>query len=65
MVAQEIAVEVQPWRPIFEKCSHLREKGGGLIFSQVCMMGCIGRISHTNLKKSYGDFRNRNFEKFT
>ena len=27
MVAQEIAVEVQPWRPIFEKCSHLREKG--------------------------------------
>ena len=23
MVAPEIAVEVQPWRPIFEKCSHL------------------------------------------
>ena len=31
MVAPEIAVEVQPWRPIFEKCSHLREKGGVLI----------------------------------
>jgi hypothetical protein len=26
----EIALEVQPWRPIFEKCSHLREKGGVL-----------------------------------
>jgi hypothetical protein len=49
-VAPEIAVEVQPWRPIFEKCSHLREKGGVLIFSQVCMVGCMGRISHTNLK---------------
>ena len=24
------AVELQPWRPIFEKCPHLREKGGVL-----------------------------------
>ena len=23
----------------------------------------MGRISHTNLKNSYGDFQNRNFEK--
>ena len=30
MVAPEIAVEVQPWTPIFGKCSHLREKGGVL-----------------------------------
>jgi hypothetical protein len=30
VVAPEIAVEVQPRRPIFEKCSHLREKGGVL-----------------------------------
>ena len=30
MVASEIAVEVQPREPIFEKCPHLREKGGVL-----------------------------------
>jgi hypothetical protein len=30
VVAPEIAVEVQPRRPIFEKCPHLREKGGVL-----------------------------------
>jgi hypothetical protein len=30
VVAPEIAVEVQPLRSIFEKCSHLREKGGVL-----------------------------------
>jgi hypothetical protein len=28
VVGPEIAVEVQPWRQIFEKCSYLREKGG-------------------------------------
>jgi hypothetical protein len=28
MVHPEIAVEIVPWSPIFEKCSHLREKGG-------------------------------------
>ena len=27
-----------------------------------CMVGCMGRISH-KFKKSYGDLRNRNFEK--
>ena len=30
MVAPEIKLEVQPRRPIFEKCSHLRDKGGVL-----------------------------------
>jgi hypothetical protein len=28
MVVSGIAVELQSRRPIFEKCSHLREKGG-------------------------------------
>ena len=32
LVAPEIAVEVQPTWPIFEKCSHFQEKGGVLIF---------------------------------
>ena len=30
MVAHGIAIKVQPWSPIFEKCPHLREKGGVL-----------------------------------
>ena len=30
VVAPEISVEVQPREPIFEKCPHLREKGGVL-----------------------------------
>ena len=30
MVAPGIAIEVQPWSPIFEKCPHLRDKGGVL-----------------------------------
>jgi hypothetical protein len=30
MVALEIENEVQPWSPIFEKCPHIREKGGKL-----------------------------------
>ena len=30
MVVGGIAIELQPWRPIFEKCPHLREKGGVL-----------------------------------
>ena len=49
MVAPEIAVEVQPWSPIFEKCPHLREKGGVLtkiwynrnrLSHTVCMQIC-------------------------
>jgi hypothetical protein len=30
MVPLGIAIELEPWRPTFEKCSHLREKGGVL-----------------------------------
>ena len=30
MVVYGIAIELQPWSPIFEKCPHLREKGGVL-----------------------------------
>ena len=30
MVVSGIAIELQPSWPIFEKCSHLREKGGVL-----------------------------------
>ena len=30
MVVSGIAIELQPWSPIFEKCSHLRAKGGVL-----------------------------------
>jgi hypothetical protein len=33
MVESGIAIGLQPWSPIFEKSSHLREKGGVLIFS--------------------------------
>ena len=30
MVVSGIGIKLQPWRPIFEKCPHLREKGGVL-----------------------------------
>jgi hypothetical protein len=30
MVVSGIVIELQPWSPIFEKCPHLREKGGVL-----------------------------------
>jgi hypothetical protein len=30
MVERGIAIEFQPWRPIFEKCPNLREKEGVL-----------------------------------
>jgi hypothetical protein len=29
MAERGIAIEFQPWRPIFEKCPYLREKRGG------------------------------------
>ena len=31
MVLSGIAIELEPWSPIFEKCPHLREKGGVLM----------------------------------
>ena len=51
LVQSKIESWIVPTWPIFEKSSHLREKGGVLIFSRVFMVGCMGRISHTNLKK--------------
>jgi hypothetical protein len=30
MVLSRISIELVTWRPIFEKCPHLREKGGVL-----------------------------------
>ena len=30
MVLSGITIELEPWSPIFEKCPHLREKGGVL-----------------------------------
>jgi hypothetical protein len=30
MVERGFVIEFQPWRPIFEKCSHLPRKGGVL-----------------------------------
>jgi hypothetical protein len=35
LVVSGIEIELQPTWPIFEKCSHLREKGRVLIFSRV------------------------------
>jgi hypothetical protein len=38
-----IEIELQPWSPIFEKSSHLREKGGVLIFSPGLYGGLYGQ----------------------
>ena len=43
MVAPGIAIEVQPWSPIFEKCPHLREKGG--VLTEIWHIR--NRLSHT------------------
>ena len=50
LVPRGIEFPVVPTEPIFEKCSHLREKGGVLIFFSGLYGGLYGRISHTNLK---------------
>ena len=52
-----------PWRPIFEKCSHLREKGKVLIFFPGLYGWLYGQNLPYKFKKSYGDFLNRNFDK--
>jgi hypothetical protein len=62
MVEHVIAIEFQPWSPIFEKSSHLREKGGVLM---LLYGGLYGQNPPYKFKKMYGDFRNRNFEKIT
>jgi hypothetical protein len=43
MVVSGIAIELQPWRPIFEKCPHLREKGGVLNKFGIVEIGCPGQ----------------------
>ena len=63
MVPRGTAVELVPSWPIFEKSSHLREKGGVLIFFPGLYGGLYGQNLPYKFKKSYGDFRNRNFEK--
>ena len=49
--------------PIFEKCSHLRKKGGVLMLSPGLCDGLYGQNLPYKFENSYGDFRNRNFEK--
>jgi hypothetical protein len=63
MVVSGIAIELQPWSPIFEKSSHIREKVGVLIFFVGLYGGLYGQNLPYKFKKSYGDFQNRNFEK--
>jgi hypothetical protein len=53
---------VVPTWPIFEKSSHLREKGGVLIFFPGLYGGLYGQNLPYKFKKSHGDFQNRNFE---
>ena len=50
-------------RPIFEKSSHLLEKGGVLIFFPGLYGALYGQNLPYKFKKTYGDFQNRNFEK--
>ena len=50
VVAPEIAVEVQPRRPIFEKSSHLREKGGVLmLFKTTRHLGAKAQYSYSHV----------------
>jgi hypothetical protein len=58
-----IAIELQPTWPIFEKYSHLREKGGVLIYFPGLYGGLYGQNLPYKFKNSYGEFQNRNFEK--
>jgi hypothetical protein len=53
MVVSGIEIELQPWRPIFEKFSHLREKGGVLIFFPGLYGGLYGQNLPYKFKKSY------------
>jgi hypothetical protein len=47
---------VVPREPIFEKCSHLREIGGVLIFFSGLYGGLYGQNLPYKFKKSSGDF---------
>jgi hypothetical protein len=63
MVRWGIQFPTVPREPIFEKSSHLREKGGVLIFFPGLYGGLYGQNLPYEFKKSYGDLWNRNFEK--
>ena len=56
--------QIEPREPIFEKCSHLRKKGGWMLmlFPGLCG-GLYGHNLQYKFENSYGDFWNRNFEK--
>ena len=47
---------LQPTWPIFEKCSHLREIEGVLIFLPGLYGGLYGQNLSYKFKNSYGDF---------
>jgi hypothetical protein len=55
--------QMEPREPIFEKCSHLREKGGVQIFFPGLYGGLYGQNLPHKFKKSHGDFQDRKFEK--
>ena len=50
VVAPESAVEVQPREPIFEKCPHIREKGGVLTLKTPRWVCAYPYSSLVNLK---------------
>jgi hypothetical protein len=54
-----IEFPIVPRRPIFQKSSHLLEKGGVLIFSPGLYGGLYGQNLPYKFKNSYGDFQNR------
>ena len=56
MVVYGFAIELQPWSPIFEKSSYLREKGGVQIFFPGLYGGLYGQNLPYKSKKSYDDF---------
>ena len=63
LVLRGIRFPIEPTEPIFEKSSHLREKGGVLIFFPGLYGGLYGQNLPYKFKNSYGDFQYHNFEK--
>ena len=55
--------QMEPRKPIFEKCSCLRKKGGVVMLFLGLCGGLYGQNLPYKFENSYGDFRNRNFEK--
>ena len=51
MVVILLQFRLQPWRPIFEKSSHLREKGGVLML--------LKTTPHLGVKAQYGSTRTK------